>query len=296
MSSELDDSVNPLVIYCFELSRSTEHLRDFYRECLKAIITCDAYISYPTLEKESSGRIIVTGCLDHARRRLIDAFRIAYRKGMSLEAVESMIEMQAIILINRIYEEEFKLTSLSAHERYLKRQSEVKPRVKDYFDFIKGIDLSDPSLSYKMKDAINYSINQEKYLVRFLEDGRIPMTNAACERAIKPVALLRRNSLFFNTARGAKAGMAIHSLVETSRRNGANPELYLQYVLENALGYKEVSDSRKLDELMPWSEKYKAWQHEKLMDNKAFSLNSDEKPYYRPGKGKQPPEENQAVG
>ncbi len=296
MSSELDDSVNPIVIYCFELSRSTEHLRDFYRECLKAIITCDAYISYPTLEKESGGRITVTGCLDHARRRLIDAFRIAYKKGMSLEAVEKMVEMQAIILINRIYEEEFKLTSLSAHERYLKRQSKVKPRVKDYFDFIKGIDLSDPSLSYKMKDAINYSLNQEKYLVRFLEDGRIPMTNAACERAIKPVALLRRNSLFFNTARGAKAGMVIHSLVETARRNGANPELYLQYVLEKALEYKDVSDRRKLDELMPWSEKYRAWQHEKLMNNKAFLLNSEEKPYYRPGKGKQPSEENQAAG
>ena len=90
--------------------------------------------------------------------------------------------------------------------------------------------------------------------------------------------------------------MVIHSLVETARRNRANPELYLQYVLENATGCKYVSDSRKLDELMPWSEKYRAWQHDKLMDNKAFSLSSDEKPYYRPGRGKQPPEENQAAG
>lgn len=62
------------------------------------------------------------------------------------------------------------------------------------------------------------------------------------------------------------------------------------------LEYKDVSDRRKLDELMPWSEKYRAWQHEKLMNNKAFSLNSEEKPYYRPGKGKQPSEENQAAG
>ena len=63
-----------------------------------------------------------------------------------------------------------------------------------------------------------------------------------------------------------------------------NQEKYLQYVLENALDYKEVTDRKKLDELMPWSEKFKAWQHGKLMDNKAFSLNSDEKPYYRPSK------------
>lgn len=109
-------------------------------------------------------------------------------------------------------------------------------------------------------------------------------TNVACERAIKPVALLRRNSLFFNTRIGAEAGMVIHSLVETARRNGANPELYLQYVLEEALTYKDVTDGKKLDELMPWSEKYKVWEQGKLADNKAFSLQSNAKPYYRPDK------------
>lgn len=282
MSSELDDSVHPIVIYCFELSRSTDHLRRFYDGCGRTDITCDAYISYPTIEKETDGVITVSGCYDHARRRIVDAFKIVYKKGMSKEAVESLIEMQVLVLINRIYEEEFKLRELSPQERYIKRQSDVKPRVNDFFDFMHGIDLSDPSLSYKMKDAVTYSINQEKYLRRFLEDGHIPMTNAACERAIKPVALLRRNGLFFNTKRGAEAGMMIHSLVETARRNGANPELYLQYVLEEALSYKDVTDSAKLDELMPWSEKYKAWELDKLSENKAFSFKSNTKPYYRP--------------
>ena len=149
--------------------------------------------------------------------KLHHAFRISYHKGMSREAVDDMIEMQGIILVNRIYLEEYKLSELSAHERYLKRQGEVQKAVNDFFDFMHGIDLSDPTLSYKMKDAVTYSLNQEKYLRRFLEDGHIPMTNAACERAIKPVALLRRNSLFFNTKRGAEAGMVVHSLVETAR-------------------------------------------------------------------------------
>jgi hypothetical protein len=296
MSSELDDSVNPIVIYCFELSRSTDHLRKFYDGCGRTDITCDAYISYPTLEKETDGLITVTGCYDHARRRLVDAFRISYHKGMSREAVDDMIEMQGIILVNRIYLEEYKLSELSAHERYLKRQGEVQKAVNDFFDFMHGIDLSDPTLSYKMKDAVTYSLNQEKYLRRFLEDGHIPMTNAACERAIKPVALLRRNSLFFNTKRGAEAGMVVHSLVETARRNGANPELYLQYVLEEALAYKNVTGSAKLDELMPWSKKYKAWEREKFADNKAFSLKSNTKPYYKPDKNGSLEDEFQAAG
>ena len=296
MSSELDDSVNPIVIYCFELSRSTDHLRKFYAGCGRTDITCDAYISYPTLEKETDGLITVTGCYDHARRRLVDAFRISYHKGMSREAVDGMIEMQGIILINRIYLEEYKLSALTASERYLKRQGEVKKAVNAFFDFMHGIDLSDPVLSYKMKDAVTYALNQEKYLRRFLEDGHIPMTNAACERAIKPVALLRRNSLFFNTRRGAEAGMVIHSLVETARRNGANPELYLQYVLEEALAYKDVTDGAKLDELMPWSEKYKAWEQEKFADNKAFSLKSNTKPYYKPDKNGSSESKFQAAG
>ena len=133
-------SVNPIVIYCFELSRSTDHLRKFYDGCGRTDITCDAYISYPTLEKETDGLITVTGCYDHARRRLVDAFRISYHKGMSREAVDDMIEMQGIILVNRIYLEEYKLSELSAHERYLKRQGEVKKAVNDFFGFMHGIE------------------------------------------------------------------------------------------------------------------------------------------------------------
>ena len=296
MSSELDDSVHPIVIYCFELSRSTDHLRDFYKGVSGINITCDAYVSYPTLEKESGGKIKVTGCFDHARRRLVDAFKIIYRKGMSAEAVEELVEMKAIVLVNRIYEEEFKLSNLSASERLKERKHKVKRCVDAYFDFMRSIDLTDPALSYKMKDAVTYSLNQEKYLRRFLEDGRIPMTNAACERIIKPVALLRRNSLFFNTARGANAGMIIHSLVETARKNAANPELYLQYVLEEALNYKGITDSRKLDELMPWSEKYKAWEREKLSDSRAFALRSNAKPYYKPAAKEKPKESYSAAG
>ena len=296
MSSELDDSVHPIVIYCFELSRSTDHLRKFYKGVDGINITCDAYVSYPTLEKESGGKIKVTGCFDHARRRLVDAFRIIYKKGMSAEAVEELLEMKAIILVNRIYEEEFKFSGLSASERLKKRQHLVKHHVDAFFEFMKSIDLTDPSLSYKMKDAVTYSLNQEKYLRRFLEDGRIPMTNAACERVIKPIALLRRNSLFFNTARGANAGMIIHSLVETARKNAANPELYLQYVLEEALNYKDITDNSKLDELMPWSEKYKTWEREKLSDSRAFSLKSNEKPYYKPATKEKPQESYSAAG
>jgi hypothetical protein len=90
--------------------------------------------------------------------------------------------------------------------------------------------------------------------------------------------------------------MVVHSLVETARRNGANPELYLQYVLEEALAYKNVTGSAKLDELMPWSEKYKAWEREKFADNKAFSLKSNTKPYYKPDKNGSLEDEFQAAG
>ena len=296
MSSELDDSVHPIVIYCFELSRSTDHLRDFYKGVSGINIACDAYVSYPTLEQDSGGKIKVSGCFDHARRRLVDAFKIVYRKGMSSEEVEELIEMKAIVLINRIYVEEFKLSGLSASERLKKRKHHVKRCVDAYFEFMRSIDLTDPALSYKMKDAVTYSLNQEKYLRRFLEDGRIPMTNAACERIIKPVALLRRNSLFFNTARGANAGMIIHSLVDTARKNTANPELYLQYVLEEALNYKDVTDDRKLDELMPWSEEYRAWERKKLSDSRTFTFMSNAKPYYKPAAKEKPLEDYSAVG
>ena len=79
-----------------------------------------------------------------------------------------------------------------------------------------------------------YLKEQWPYLVRYLEDGRLELSNNRAERSIKPFVIGRKNFLFANTPLGAKAGAIIYSLIETAKENGLDPYRYLLWVLEQA--------------------------------------------------------------
>ena len=287
-SSELD-TVNPIAVFRFELTRGTEHLRNFYRNC-SLMLTCDAYASYPLLEKESDGKIRITGCFMHVRRRFFLAFLIK-ASGLSEEQAMELTEYKAILLIAEIYKAEGKLISLTPQERTARRDTEVRPHVDAFFEFVHSISMSDPLLGEKMKDAVSYACSQEEYLRRFLEDGHIPLDNGYAERIFKVYARSRRNWLFCNTERGARALGIIFTVVETARLNGANPLLYLEFLLVKTPEYMDITDRSRLDELMPWSDVWRAWLETKTQERmKLWLPPSDEKPYYRPYNKKKPME------
>ena len=125
-----------------------------------------------------------------------------------------------------------------------------------------------------MKDAISYSLNQKEVVCRFLEDGRVPCDNGFAENSIRIYAQGRRNWLFANTPRGADAIMTIYSLIETARKNEANPQLYLKYLLEKVPEYLDLpSNSSKLEELMPWSSVYKKYEDDEKRSIKKPPIN-----------------------
>ena len=281
-SSELD-TVNPIAVFCFEFTRGTDHLRTFYRNC-SLMLTCDAYASYPLLEKESNGAVRITGCFMHVRRRFFLAFLLK-ASGLSEEQAIALDEYKAIQLIAEIYTAERRLVDLSPEERQVCRDKEVRPHVNAFFDFVHSVDLSDPLVGEKMKDAVQYTCNQEKYLRRFLEDGRIPLDNGYAERIYKRYAISRRNFLFCNTERGARALGIIYTIVETARLNKANPFLYLEFLLEKTPEYMDRTDRTRLQELMPWSEEWQAWLNEKSLERMRMWIPpSEKKPHYRPYK------------
>jgi transposase len=102
--------------------------------------------------------------------------------------------------------------------------------------------------------AITYCQNQWEPLIAFLKDGRLEIDNNRSERAIKPFVIGRKNWLFANTPRGAKASAIIYSLVETAKENGLNPFVYLTYLFEKLPNLADPHDENKLDQLLPWSE------------------------------------------
>lgn len=99
--------------------------------------------------------------------------------------------------------------------------------------------------------AITYCKNQWDKLTAFLKDGRLEIDNNRSELSIKPFVIGRKNWLFSNTLRGAKASTICYSIVQTAKENNLNPFAYLTYVLER-LPNIDINDTAAVDELLPW--------------------------------------------
>ena len=91
--------------------------------------------------------------------------------------------------------------------------------------------------------AIHYLLEQWPYLTRYLEDGRLELSNNRAERSIKPFVMGRKNWLFANTPGGAQASAVIYSLIETAKENGLDPYRYLLWVLQNAPQLSETDET-----------------------------------------------------
>ena len=259
VTSELGNE-HPITVICYEPDRSTRHLREFF-EGYAGEIVCDAYSAYQTFETENGETVIICGCWMHSRRRWAEALRVRNVSGLSLRQIEELPEARALYLIADIYKEEGKLKGLSANERLKQRQLCVKPKVEAYYEFLAGFDLNAPGLSARMKDAIQYSLNQKKYLCRFLERGSVPMDNGNSERKAKALAIGRGNWMFCTSPKGAKALAIMYTIVETAKSNGADVYFYLKYLLEKTPASPDLIMGRKyLDELMPWSEAYRNYE------------------------------------
>ena len=97
--------------------------------------------------------------------------------------------------------------------------------------------------------AINYALNNEEALKRFLSDGKIEIDNNAAERAMRAIALGRKNYLFAGSDAGGETAASIYTITETAKLNGINPQVYLKYVLSQLQDH----NAKKVAELLPWN-------------------------------------------
>ena len=251
---------NPIIIYCYEPSRSAEHLYSFYEGISEHIyLTSDAYGAYGSLETHFSGMITSCGCFAHMRRRFVDALR-SLTNHISVEELLDHPAVHAVSIIQKIYNEEEKLTELTANERLNDRLCNIKPLYLSLSEYIHSLDENTPEYSEKLIDAIRYFKNNEKQLGRFLEDGNIPLDNNGCEREVKPIACHRNNSLFSYSEKGAKTTVVTMSLIETAKANGAIPYYYLKYLFERMSKHVLYNHPCDYDTLLPWSMEYKTYE------------------------------------
>lgn len=249
----------PVILYQYGKTRSKSNIQKFLRGFSGTLVS-DAFSGYKSLDKNDEN-IHSAFCWAHARRDYADALKAL--KGEDKNYAHETVAHKALVQIAAIYKAEEALKDLTAEERYDRRQREVKPLVEAYFAWVHE---QDPAtiLSQKTRDGLNYSMNQEKYLKVFLEDGNIPIDNSATERAIRPFTIGRANWHIIDTVHGAEASAIIYSLVETAKANNLKIYEYLKHLLTEIPKHIDDTSMDFLEDLLPWSEKLPEECHKKI--------------------------------
>ena len=233
----------PAAVFFYSRNRSGEH-RGRHLAGYAGILQADAYAGFGDLydPKRKPGPITEAACWSHGRRKF---FELADLRKAPL-AIELAIE--AVRRIDAIFAIEREINGLAAEQRLAARQKSVKPLV----DELKAWMLTARARLSRHADiakAIDDMLERWPAFTRFLDDGRICLSNNAAERALRGVALGRRSWLFAGSDRGGERAAAIYSLIATAELNGLDPQAWLADVLRRIADHP----ASRLDKLMPWN-------------------------------------------
>lgn len=247
LTDEYSESLR-MALFDYERTRAGYHPVKFLDGRFHGYLTCDGYQAYHGLD----GSITVTGCFTHARRRF-DAALTALKKDFTREQLKETVAYNAMTRIGILYKVEELIRNKTPEERYEERQKQSRPVVDALFEWLHSMEDS-VDRSSLIGDAILYTLNQEPYLCRYLDDGHLSIDNNSAERAIKNFAVGRRNWLFAKSIRGADASAVVYNITETALLNGLKPYVYLTYVLDQIRQMGPFPKPDELERLLPWSD------------------------------------------
>jgi transposase len=207
------------------------HLQNY-----SGILQADGYAGFNKLYE--TGRIVEAACWAHARRKFHDLYQ-AHRSPIAKEALERIAQLYGI---------EQEIRGRSPADRREVRQVRSGPLLEAMHVWLKAT-LAKLSQKSDVAAAIRYALERWSALLRFYEDGRVEMDNNAAERALRAVALGRKNYLFAGSDAGGERAAAIYSLLGSAKLNGIDPEAYLSLVL------RRIADHpiNRIAELLPWN-------------------------------------------
>jgi len=212
-----------------------EHLSGY-----AGLMQADAYAGFNKLYEASRrpGPITEASCWAHARRKLFDLARIN-KAPIAIEAVE---RMDALFAIER------EINGKPPHERNRVRNERSRPLVVALETWLRE-QRRKLSAHNEIAKAIQYGLNRWTSLTRFLDDGRLCMSNNAAERALRGIAVGRHNWTFAGSDDGGRRAAAIYTLVETAKLNDIDPQAWLTDVLARLQDHP----AKRIDELLPWN-------------------------------------------
>jgi hypothetical protein len=231
----------PVVLFFYDPSRGQAVAKDLLAG-FSGYLQSDGFEVYAAVA-EANPHIRLIGCLAHARRKFDEALKAQGQKAKSGKA------QMGLAFVQRLYAVEKRLKDVTPQERARERLALAKPILDDLHTWLeKSLPAVPPStLTGK---ALAYLHNQWPKLIGYLDDGRLAIDNNACERAIRPFVLGRRNWLFSDTPNGAHASANLYSIIETAKANGHEPYRYLRHLFTEL---PKVSSPEHLAALLPFN-------------------------------------------
>jgi transposase len=229
----------PAAVFFYSRDRGGEHpnrhLADY-----AGILQADAYAGFGDLYDagRKPGPIAEAACWAHARRKFFVLAEVA-KAPLAVEAVRRVDDVFAI---------ERDINGRPADERLARRRSDVAPLVADLERWMRA-ERNTLSRHADAAKAMDYMLKRWTAFTRFLDDGRICLTNNAAERALRGIALGRKCWLFAGSDRGGERTAAMYTLIATAKLNDVDPQAWLADVL------RRINDhpASRLDELLPWN-------------------------------------------
>jgi len=224
----------PAACYRFTVDRKGEHPEQ-HLASYKGWMHADGYAGFNGLYR--SGGVREVACMAHIRRKFVDVF----------QSEGSVIAEQAIKRIAGLYAVEKDGRGRPPEERVRLRQERAKPIVDELETWLHA-QLPKISGKSELAKAIRYALARMKKLRPYFDHGCLELDNNCAERAMKPVALGRKNFLFVGSAGGGKSAAIAYTLIETAKLNGVDPQAWLTDILSRIADHKIT----RIDELLPW--------------------------------------------
>ena len=229
------DQIAPAVWFAYSPDRKGEHPKR-HLEQFTGTLQADAYAGFHHLY--DTGRISEAACWAHARRKFHD-IHAAHPSPITTEAIERIAALYAI---------EREIRGSTPELRTEVRQARAAPLLNSLHAWLENT-VAKLSKKSETAAAIRYALSRWRALTRYLDDGTLEIDNNAAARALRVVALGRKNFLFAGSDQGGERAAAMYSLLGSAKLNGLDPEIYLQHVLTRIADHP-VS---RIDDLLPWN-------------------------------------------
>jgi transposase len=229
------DSTAPAVLFRYSPDRRGEH-PESHVKTFAGILQADGYVGFDRLYEDE--RIREAACWAHVRRKFYEIY----------ESNRSPVAADALAKIGKLYEIEEAIRGRPPDEWRTVRRARAGPALEELKAWLEAT-LAQVSTKSALAIAIRYALTRWVALVRYCDDGHIDIDNNAAERALRAVALGRKNYRFAGSDTGGERAAAIYSLIGTAKLNGLDPEAYLREVLSRIAEHP----INRVDELLPWA-------------------------------------------